>query len=470
MAEKAKRVDVRLGSFACSIEGFDDPAAVLDAVLDRVRAALATEPRLPEAPALLEAEAREALLSEAAVAAGLPASSLEVLPGTIVLVRASGAEPAAEADPEAMDEAASRLDDVASAEIRKALAEASALPADAIEAGAEAGRRFGRRERQLDASPPSMSPSMPPATPLATPSLPTPAEAAEDPAVDEVVAAAEEALQSALPASEPPPFEPSPLEPTAEQPPAESHDAEIPAAAPVADPVAGLSEPVAVFDMPAAEPMPQVEPEPEPERAPEPEPAPAEEEEPLVLNIFAAPLPPRSDPPAPETAAEPVLDVAAEPAPTPEPQSEPEPAPEPEAEPSADTPPLRLSPRRERRRSIFAGPEGGDEEESLPPEPQPAQSERITPQALAFRMNASDPEDQLLCAAAWLTFAALKPRFSRREVFDVMEQMPANVVRNLEVRIKGFGRLVRDGAIKEQSSGIYMLSDQQLERVASHFE
>ncbi|MEM6946127.1 MAG: hypothetical protein AAF565_20465, partial [Pseudomonadota bacterium] len=85
-------------------------------------------------------------------------------------------------------------------------------------------------------------------------------------------------------------------------------------------------------------------------------------------------------------------------------------------------------------------------------------------------MDARTPGEQILCAAAWLTFAENKPRFSRRDAFAVVDAIPGEQVRNLETRVKGFGRLVRDGAIIQLGADIFALSERELDRVAPFFD
>lgn len=104
-------------------------------------------------------------------------------------------------------------------------------------------------------------------------------------------------------------------------------------------------------------------------------------------------------------------------------------------------------------------------------EPQrPGEGAPASAQALAWRMDARTPGEQILCAAAWLTFAENKPRFSRRDAFAVVDAIPGEQVRNLEIRVKGFGRLVRDGAIIQLGADIFALSERELDRVAPFFD
>ncbi|MEO0821113.1 MAG: hypothetical protein AAF074_11885, partial [Pseudomonadota bacterium] len=96
--------------------------------------------------------------------------------------------------------------------------------------------------------------------------------------------------------------------------------------------------------------------------------------------------------------------------------------------------------------------------------------EPISAQALSWKMDARTPPDQILCAAAWLTYAARKPRFSRKEVFKVIDGIPSESPRNLEVRVKGFGRLVRDGALVQLDADVFTLSEAELERTGAYFQ
>ncbi|MEM9784280.1 MAG: hypothetical protein AAF899_17615, partial [Pseudomonadota bacterium] len=53
---------------------------------------------------------------------------------------------------------------------------------------------------------------------------------------------------------------------------------------------------------------------------------------------------------------------------------------------------------------------------------------------------------------------------------SVLDGIPGEVVRNLEVRIKNFGKLVRDGVFVEIDPDTFELSAEQRARVARHFE
>ncbi|MEL7173169.1 MAG: hypothetical protein AAFN05_09440, partial [Pseudomonadota bacterium] len=286
MSEGVKQVDVRLGSFACSIRGFDEPGPVLAAVLAAVRDVLEAGPAPAGAPEELDDAAAALLLEEAAAASGLPAEELEVARGLLVTARPSAAavavadvaEVAAEAAGEEAfateDERSSpRLDAEASAEIKRVLEQAARLPSAPTDAAAFAARsHFGKRARDLE--PPAEAEPIAEEAPLGM--------EAGAPVEEEPVSIYEpEVLQENAPAIEP----------------------DIPAEA---------------APEPAPEPVPETEVEVEAEVEAEAEGPTAREaepeEEPLLLNIFDAP-PPR---PARPAAFEPVVDTA-EPEPEPGP-------------------------------------------------------------------------------------------------------------------------------------------------------
>ena len=127
MAEERKRVEVRLGTFSCTIEGYDDPISKLKEVMELVRRAISEAPILVDiSPDVDEAEVRAVLDGAAAtapVAAGGDAETITT-PATVVDAQVanmdesptaagkdeperpeSGAEPAG--DPEAVTPASS---------------------------------------------------------------------------------------------------------------------------------------------------------------------------------------------------------------------------------------------------------------------------------------------------------------------------------------------------------------------------
>ncbi|MEM6421298.1 MAG: hypothetical protein AAF698_01830, partial [Pseudomonadota bacterium] len=114
-----------------------------------------------------------------------------------------------------------------------------------------------------------------------------------------------------------------------------------------------------------------------------------------------------------------------------------------------------------RRRSLFDVSDNAPRRRPRPP---------MTAQALAWKMEAHKPDDQLIAAGAFLTFVEKKPRFARKEIFEVLDSIPGEIVRNLEVRIKNFGRLTRDGVFVQLETDSFTLSDEQLDRVSEYFD
>lgn len=166
---------------------------------------------------------------------------------------------------------------------------------------------------------------------------------------------------------------------------------------------------------------------------------------------------PAGAPPPPREPA-----VAAEPAPS---------APHADAERSI----FAGSPAAEAERSIFAAPPAEDDERSLfaapEPEPEPAAQDLLpadaSPAQIAARSGADGVADLLAVSAAWLTLVGGRPRFSRREVMEVFDQIPGDHPKSLEARIKGYGKLVRGGALVLVDDGLFALSQEEQDRYRS---
>lgn len=78
--------------------------------------------------------------------------------------------------------------------------------------------------------------------------------------------------------------------------------------------------------------------------------------------------------------------------------------------------------------------------------------------AFSREWGAETVPELLAAAAAYLTIRKSRTRFSRREVMDVFDQMPGDQPRSLESRIKGFGRLVREGTLVLVEDGVFAMS------------
>ncbi|MEM7499735.1 MAG: hypothetical protein AAF371_17320 [Pseudomonadota bacterium] len=540
MSEGGKRVDVRLGSFACSIRGFDEPGPVLAALLASVRDALAAAPRPPGAPEELDHATAERLLRDAAAASGLAAEELEVAHGLLVTARPVEVESETASDSEeeaepAAEPAAPRLDAEASAEIKRALEQAARLPSDPDEAAAMARSRFGRRDRQLDA----------PAGAAAAATVAGSTGLAEDPVEEESVSAepadamAEDVgtiVSDAMSADDGAPSDD--VHASAEEMP--MAEARVPDAAEAIAPEAEAAAPEAVEpqapspEEETADPTPAPLPDAEPEVVDTPE----EQEEPLLLNIFDTP-PPRetragastttgrslfgaaphdagddrpqggfgevshrwtgaeghrdgggtetSDtlPPAvPGVAPEPVLEESEEPAVAVGAPGGFRPggffgrrsaggdAPGADPAPVALLRPLAKAAAPWRRGPAEAGAATGDAGRSPDGKPSAdgAAAGPSSVQALAWRMAARSTPERILCAAAWLTFAGRSPRFSQRAIFQQLDAIEMEDERDPETRIEGFGELVSRGALIQLGTETFALSEQQLGRLAPHFD
>lgn len=78
--------------------------------------------------------------------------------------------------------------------------------------------------------------------------------------------------------------------------------------------------------------------------------------------------------------------------------------------------------------------------------------------AFARSAGAETVPDLLAAAAAFLTIRRGQTRFSRRDVMDIFDKMPGEQPRSLEARIKGFGRLVREGTLVLVEDGVFAMS------------
>jgi len=93
MAENPKRVDLRVGNFACSIQGFKNPVKPLGEVLSTLQSALAETPELAGAGIAIDAGEIEALAGKIAAGNGVAADDVEVTTGLIIVCRtAEGAD------------------------------------------------------------------------------------------------------------------------------------------------------------------------------------------------------------------------------------------------------------------------------------------------------------------------------------------------------------------------------------------
>ena len=109
MSGTTKRLDLQVGSFAVSVQGFDDPVQPVQQVLQALQNLLEETPELADAGISFDAEAIERLVGEVARRADIAEENVEIVPGLIIVHRGGG--DAAAGDPEVYgdeDEAWSR--------------------------------------------------------------------------------------------------------------------------------------------------------------------------------------------------------------------------------------------------------------------------------------------------------------------------------------------------------------------------
>ena len=113
MPDATKRLDLQFGSFAVSVQGFDDPVQPVQQVLQALQNLLQETPELADAGISFDAEAIERLIGEVARRADLDEDKIEIVPGLIIVHRGSddieaytggagsrGSDPIADAEPE----------------------------------------------------------------------------------------------------------------------------------------------------------------------------------------------------------------------------------------------------------------------------------------------------------------------------------------------------------------------------------
>jgi len=142
---------------------------------------------------------------------------------------------------------------------------------------------------------------------------------------------------------------------------------------------------------------------------------------------------------------------------------DPEPSTQQNDPPRGDEPGPHLSSRFETLVERFSA---GSEPEryEAPDASEPAQEPSLTAADLARRAEAESVPDLLASAAAWLTLIRGQDRFSRSDVMEVFEEMPGEHERSLEARIKGYGRLVRNGVLTLIDDGHFTLNDEERAR------
>ncbi|MDH3666447.1 MAG: hypothetical protein OEN23_05910 [Paracoccaceae bacterium] len=109
MSGGAKRLDLQIGSFACSVQGFDDPVEPVQQILRAMQHLLEESPELASAGFNFEPDTIEQLVGEISRRSELDESEVEIVPGLVVIHHGGGAPAEAgaiNADPFAADEEA----------------------------------------------------------------------------------------------------------------------------------------------------------------------------------------------------------------------------------------------------------------------------------------------------------------------------------------------------------------------------
>lgn len=95
MAATSKRLDLRFGAFACSVQGFDDPVQPVQQILRAIQHLLEESPDLADAGINFDAEAIEQLIGEVARRADLDEGEIEIVPGLVIIHHGAGGDLAA---------------------------------------------------------------------------------------------------------------------------------------------------------------------------------------------------------------------------------------------------------------------------------------------------------------------------------------------------------------------------------------
>jgi hypothetical protein len=87
MPSTTKRLDLRFGLFACSVQGFDDPVMPVQQILRAIQHLLEESPELSDSGISFDAEAVESLVEEIARRADLDSEDIEITPGLVIVHR-----------------------------------------------------------------------------------------------------------------------------------------------------------------------------------------------------------------------------------------------------------------------------------------------------------------------------------------------------------------------------------------------
>ena len=90
---------------------------------------------------------------------------------------------------------------------------------------------------------------------------------------------------------------------------------------------------------------------------------------------------------------------------------------------------------------------------------------RMSAAELAQRLQATSVPELLTAAAAWLTLVGEKPEFTRREMMTIFQALPGDHPRSMEARVKGYGSLVRSGTLVLVDDGVFRLARRDRKRI-----
>jgi len=407
MSDTTKRLDLRFGVFACSVQGFDDPVQPVQQVLQALQSLLEETPEIADAGISFDAEAIERLVGEVARRADIAEENVEIVPGLIIVHRGHGN--AAAGEPEAFD---ARYDegegDGGEAWSQPFVASAADTgdtePSGSDPADAEIAEESHAPEADEGAEPEYVN--------IFSPGAHADVEDANGPdsAAFEVAAGADPADADPYAAVE------------------DGHDD-----APPRDIFADTGD--SVGDSVFADPMAA-------NTAAQPTDETADEDDPV--NFFAT----RDQ--ADEGADDPggagpgdYDNVFASIDPEDAGEEPPEEPGKPDDEP-------------ERVESLF----GRSEDQPVVEEA----DEGYTAAGLAQTAGAETVADLIVSAAAWMVLIQGQTTFTRSDVIEVFKTMPGEHSKTLEARIKGFGRATRNGQLVTVEDGVFGLSRTELER------
>ena len=92
MPASGKRLDLRFGVFACSVQGFDDPVQPVQQILRAIQHLLEETPELADAGINFDPETIERLVGEVAQRAEIDEDQVEIVPGLVLIHHAGGGD------------------------------------------------------------------------------------------------------------------------------------------------------------------------------------------------------------------------------------------------------------------------------------------------------------------------------------------------------------------------------------------